>query len=446
MNRTKKIQTIVAKNYLVFLPLIVAALVMLVLILHYVVNTPFWDQWEMVPLFQKVDHHSLTIGNLWQQHNEHRIFFPLIVLLISAYITHWNTAAEVLIGFIFACTTATLIFLMLKKSIGRWWLGLLAGVLIGAWFFSPIQWENWLWGWQVEWFMCMAAVTTSVFLLTKFSDSTSQNRIIFYSLAMLSGIIASFSLAGGLFVWILGIFILWATKQGKKLLSIWTVTGVLCTILYYFRYIPQPGPNGATTTFFLSHPLGYAEFFLAYLGGPVGSLTDNLQAPLIVGLMLILLLLPVLYLLWRRRSEIRAFAPWVAFIIFGILGGLSTGVGRLSYGVGFALSSRYTAFSLFYIIGMTVVVFMLLDRLKKPSYEFSTVAVSCLVLLSLPLLVSSYSVGIHGFRTQSALLKEIRGCTHSVDPSEACLALTYPNPKIVAPRLQYLKTKHWAGY
>lgn len=47
------------------------------------VNVPFWDDWEMVPLFQKYDAGNLTLSDLLAQHNEHRIFFPRMTFYIS---------------------------------------------------------------------------------------------------------------------------------------------------------------------------------------------------------------------------------------------------------------------------------------------------------------------------------------------------------------------------
>jgi hypothetical protein len=429
-----------------YIPFIGGAFFMLIMIIHYGANTPFWDQWEMVPLFEAVSHHNLTFADLWRQHNEHRIFFPNLLLLANAYLTDWNTRIETLIGLCFSLVTAGLILFMASRTIVKRWLGLIASILVAAWFFSPAQWENWLWGWQVEWFMCMTAITISIFFLTRRVTQSSRRGLTFFIIAILSGIIASYSLAGGLLVWPVGLFILWIKKQQKKFIGTWILIGVISTFLYYYHYVTPPAPNGATTVYFFQHPLAYIEFFLTYLGGPIGSVGSRLQAPALVGAMLFLLLIPCLYLVWQRRDKIEVFLPWLAFILFGLLAGLSTGVGRLPYGVGFALSSRYTAFSSIYLIGVVMLIITLLDNLKRPSKEFLATAALSIVFISLPLLTSSYVTGWRGFRSQSVLLAEIKACTHEPNPSNACLSLTYPNPSIVRPRLAYIKAKHWAGY
>jgi len=400
----------------------------------------------MVPLFEAVSHHVLSLGDLWRQHNDHRIFFPNLVLLVSAYITNWNIGTEVIIGFLFSLITATLIFLMIKKSIIKSWLGFLAGLLTATWFFSPVQWENWLWGWQVEWFMCIAGITTAFFLLLKYTNKSVKHKILLFVGAILAAGIASFSLAGGLFVWLVGIIILLLMKQPRKIQCIWLLLGTLSTFLYYYHYVQPPGPNDSTITFSLHHPIAFIHFFLAYLGAPIGSMNGQQQATIIIGSMLFLLLLPLLYLTWQRRNNVGKYLPWLMLCLIGILGDLATAVGRLSYGIGTADSSRYTAFSILYVIGLTVLAVALFDDLNKTSKNFRVIATSGLILFSLPLLISSYSVGIKGFHSQSVLLNEIKTCTHVEHPSSTCLSLTYPNPSIALQRLEYLKAKHWAGY
>ena len=447
MEHIKRVKSGFLDRPLFYLPLAAGLVFILILILHYGVNTPVEDQWEMVPFFQQISHHTLGVADLWRQHNEHRIFFPTLILLANAYLTHWNTGTEVLICFIFAAVTATLLFSMLSESIKQNWLGGVAGVLTAIWFFSPIQWGNWLWGWQLEWFMCATGAVATIFLLLKFSDANNKKtRKVLFTLAAFSAFIATFSLASGVFAWILGIFILAVCKESRKTISTWTTTGILSAALYYYHYTQVPTPSGPAAMVLTHHLFGFAEFFVAYLGGVVGSRGDNLQAPAIVGSLLLLCLLPLLYLVWQRRKNIRLYLPWLAIILFGLLCGLSTAFGRLGYGINFALNSRYTAFSLLYVIGITALAFTLIAYTQHISENTKRLFVWSIVLLCLPLLMSSYAAGIHGFKSQSSYLQEVKFCTHEQNPPDTCLSETYPSPQVVRPRLAYVKAKHWAGY
>ena len=47
----------------------------------YGVDVPFWDQWSVVGLAEAFRLHILTFGQLFAQFNEHRVFFPRLLLL-----------------------------------------------------------------------------------------------------------------------------------------------------------------------------------------------------------------------------------------------------------------------------------------------------------------------------------------------------------------------------
>ena len=54
------------------------------------ITIPYWDQWELVPLLEKMHNHTLTLADLWAQHNEHRIIFPKILMMLLARLSNWN--------------------------------------------------------------------------------------------------------------------------------------------------------------------------------------------------------------------------------------------------------------------------------------------------------------------------------------------------------------------
>ena len=66
-----------------------------ILIFVFSENIPFWDQWELVPSIELMRSGDLSIGDLWEQHNEHRLFFPKIIMLSLAALTSWNVQAEI---------------------------------------------------------------------------------------------------------------------------------------------------------------------------------------------------------------------------------------------------------------------------------------------------------------------------------------------------------------
>lgn len=456
MGRQQSLKVNLNSRLLFYSPLLAGVLFILVLVVHYGVNTPFWDDWEMVPLFQHIGHHTLSFGELWHPHNEHRIFFPLLVLLANAYLTHWHTGSEMLLSIGAAAATATLLFLMLGKSIAGKGLGLAAGVITAVWFFSPVQWQNWLWGGQFVWFACNLAVIASVFLLLKGTDMPAgRQRTLVFGSALASAFIATFSLASGMLAWAVGLALLLATKQAKKPVGLWAGAGLLSIALYYYHYPAVPTPSGSALNVFLHHPLAGLKFFVALMGGPVGSFSGGglqqaipggLQLATMTGGLLLMPLVPLLYIVWQRRRQLGPYLPWLALILYGLLSAAVTSFGRLGYGIDLAFKSRYGSFTLLYVIGISVLTLAILDTTPKLTKRFKQLATISLALFMLPLLISSYAVGFSGFRNQSALLRQVKLCTHVQNPTDACLSLTYPRPWVVRPRLEYVKAKHLAGY
>jgi hypothetical protein len=439
MNTVKNYLNLALQKYGTGIPIIVGALAMLIALIHYGFNTPYWDQWEMVGIIQKAHQHIIPFHDMWMQHNEHRIFFPLVVLLSSALITHWNTHAELILNLIFATISISLIFCMTRTRLKRKSLALTWTGLLTLWFFSPVQWENWLWGWQLCWFMAIASILATIFLLDARLNA-SKYRTQMFILAIITAIVATFSLGNGMIVWIIGLALLVLQQESRKLCAIWSMAGVVSTIAYYYHYShPADSPSALV---FIHQPLNFLRYILAYTGR---ATTDDLNTSMLVGSILLMSLIPIVYIVWQLRVHITKFSPWLALIVFSLITCLLTAISRVGSGYSQSMSSRYAAISTLYIIGISGLILAIVDAYTKTKLKAMPVILVILVI-SLPLLFSSYTNGFRGFQQRSLYLKQIAECTKSPDPSKECLELTYPNPKKVRPMLIYLKTNHLAGY
>ena len=434
----------IARWQLLLLPFLVTGFFMLCNVLYYGVNTPLWDEWNMVPLFEKADHHTLGFSDLWAQHNEHRILFPNIILLLAAYRTHWNIRAELLINFAFSAVTALMLYLLVLAKIKRRYAALTASVLIAAWFYSPIQYENWLLGWQLEWFMCVTGIVSSLYFLDRFSLSKQRRRLLLGA-AIASAAVATYSLGGGLLVWPVGFGMLMLYRQGKRPAAAWLASAALAIAAYYYHY---HRPAGSPPPALLLHqPLSFVKYVLGYIGSSVNNSDPQLAAT--IGLVLIALLVPLLHMVWIKRGRIEKFVPWLGLITFGLLSAAFTGAARLNLGTAQSTASRYAAFSLLFVIGLTGLTCALLDTLYIKRRLVAPVVLAAMAI-SAPLLLTSYAYGARGLAGQSARLHQAQACTRRPDPGRACLLLTAPYPDRNTQRtgawLSYIKTKHWGGY
>src|SRR5690606_33366873 len=139
----------------------------------------------------------LHISDLGVQHNEHRPFFPRLVMIALAWATHWDVRAEWITSVVCAVLTLVVAFALCLRTRPEnaprpWWtLPLL------CWFiFSWVQMENWVWGWQLAVFMNVLAVASGVFILAPQPHSTAR-----FAGGVLMGIVATLSFANGLVYW-----------------------------------------------------------------------------------------------------------------------------------------------------------------------------------------------------------------------------------------------------
>src|SRR5450830_314885 len=66
------------------IPVILAMIPLLYLVrlcVRHYVDVPYMDQWELLPRLDRMDAGTLTLRDLWIQHNEHRPMFPVLVML-----------------------------------------------------------------------------------------------------------------------------------------------------------------------------------------------------------------------------------------------------------------------------------------------------------------------------------------------------------------------------
>ncbi|KGF72007.1 hypothetical protein DO97_13305 [Neosynechococcus sphagnicola sy1] len=120
---------------------------------HFSVNVPFGDDWELIPLFEKVATGTVRVQDLFAPHSEHRMVFPRLLFLAIAFGSHWNLQVELCLNIFLAMLTFLAIACLARQqTAGGYHRALhLANLLSCGFLFSWVQWENWLWGFQIAW-------------------------------------------------------------------------------------------------------------------------------------------------------------------------------------------------------------------------------------------------------------------------------------------------------
>ncbi|KYC39088.1 hypothetical protein WA1_34450 [Scytonema hofmannii PCC 7110] len=357
---------------LLFILAILPTFVLGILVINYSVDFPYWDQWAIATLFEKIENSSLSFSDLIAQHNESRKFFPRLIFIALGYWTHWNVKYEMSIIFFLACLVSINIYLLCRKTVPvsvekKLLIATVSNLLI----FSPIQYENWLWGIQIVVFIPMLCLTTCIVA----AYSHLNIKIKFFIVWGLCTI-ATFSYANGLLCWILAIPILVfksrnsLLKRTKWLVLVSLLAFTINIITYFYNYV-KPAHHPKFTEA-LAHPLQAVHYFLSFLGAPLGfgSAIDTLTVTTLVGFISLALFSSALaYLVILKETILLdSLAGWITIGLYTIISGLITTSGRVGFGVRQSLDSRYTTFSVYLLVALIHILVILVEHLKSHKY------------------------------------------------------------------------------
>jgi hypothetical protein len=330
------------------------------LVYRYGVDTPWGDEWDSTRLLiEKMQAGTLGLGDFFAFHNEHRIFFPRLLTFALALFTHWNVRAELLMIWILACVCSLNLWRVAQVTGWRdsrtyHWLLLGTNVLL----FSPIQWENMLWGFQIGFFLPLATMTAGLWA------ALSLRRPFDFLATMFLCLISTFSIASGFASWFLTapLLLLWNGKPRARDEKTWWLTWVavgIVSIGCYFHGFARPAAHPGWTVA-VEHPLRAIQFILAYLGTPFSGTAPNASSiALGASTVLLILFAACLFYLcrWRRDRTLLAHSlPWVSLAGWALVNAFLTMVGRLGFGSIAATLPRYVSFAIMLPIGLLFLV------------------------------------------------------------------------------------------
>lgn len=305
----------------------------------YGVNVPYNDGWTLVLLLQEFHSGTLTVGDLFEQYNEHRLFFPRIALLILGLITSFNDVANMYL--IQVCLLVTLMTLLLafRRSVSP---NLLAFLPIPFLVFALDQSWNMLQGFQLTLIFVQMFAVLALYLLHV--SAYGRYRRLAFAGALTSAAIATLSSAPGLVVWLAGLLQLTLqlrsslrNKVEHALLTVgWCLAGVAAWAVYFAGY---EGTDKTSWEQTVQKPGESLEFFVSALGG---SLFPQQDLVLASGLILLFLAATTLVLVYRS-GRLGKCSFWVALLSFALLTAVGTAVAR-GMNVGDAINPKYITY------------------------------------------------------------------------------------------------------
>jgi hypothetical protein len=322
---------------------------------RFAVNMIFYDQWKDIEVIRSAGTGTLNLSTLWAQHNENRILFPNLIVLLLAYTTHFNVVVEdYLNGLLAIATTGLIIGAHRRRSPSAPWIAYCPVVLVLLSLFSL---GDTLFGFNLSWYLVLFGLATALYLL----DRPVPTRLTLV-LGVAAAALGSFSSLQGLLIWPAGLAILFLRRRSVGVIAAWIASAVITTAIYFAHFnFALAGDDNSSVW---AHPLESIKFFLSTIGNVLGYFIPTTPGAgstgdLVLGLVVFAIALWAL-VLGFRRDESGGSPVGVALIIFGLLFAASITLGRSQLGLSSA--SRYLIFTLTIWVGAYLV---LLSRLLQ---------------------------------------------------------------------------------
>ncbi|PZV18018.1 MAG: hypothetical protein DCF22_02535 [Leptolyngbya sp.] len=419
------------------------------------VNIPYQDQWELVSLFQRIADGKATFQDFFVQHNEHRILFPKLIISVLAFVSSWNIQWELYLNILLAAIVFLLLYkISFDQTVQHNRSFHLANISTCFIVFSVGQWENWLWGFQIAWFFMNVCLAIAILVLSVRLNLALWVRL---TVAALACIVATFSSAHGLLVWIAVIPSLIICckdyRQLRKVGLIWIFLFITACYLYLIDYHKPSGHPSLLS--FLEKPFLSLEYFLTLLGSPLVR-RSNFSAEVGLAILLNFIFFVIFYFKQAGSRFSKDAAPWISLGCFTILFALMTTVGRSGFGVEQASASRYVTVAILLVIALVQLWRLALTKTKNGvenwldsptqsssglKLRFASIKPLIGSILTLLVLINSINSIPSATDFRSRLLHG-QACLEIADyivrSPENCLQLIYPDANTVSDRAKVL--------
>jgi hypothetical protein len=314
-------------------------------------NIVFWDEFDTaLDLILRIDAGagwSELLDRFFAVNNEHRTVTSRLLFAASYWLTGTvNFHVIGAIGNLFHVGTCAILVL----AVSGWARRLRMGVVLAFLMFQLEHFESLLWsGASIDHFQ---VVTLAVGVMAALTRGSRRGVV----LAVLLGLLATFTLAHGCLVWPIGAWLLW--QQGRRQqLAGWIGSGaaVMAVFLYGFEFNPNHNITGVDAR----HVADVAVYWLALLGGPL-TLGDAGFGPIAGAVLLVGLGLAAARGAFAREP----LAMFSALFAVGALAMVAVGRAELA---GDAINSRYLVLG---ALAWAMLIFVLVEFATPPERPF----------------------------------------------------------------------------
>ena len=389
------------------------------------------DQWTFVMSLDRYFDGRWTFRDLIAQHNEHRLFLPRLVYLLDVWLTDARNTLNIAV--ILACQAvhAGLFFRLISERVEDRLLRWMTSAFVMLLLFCVIQYENFVWGFQV----CFVGVYL-LFSLSAYALASAQQNFATgqpyrwqFGAGLFFAFASALTMANGATALLCTALVFIGAGLLNRLTGMIAVLGLAVAGAYAATFTPNPGHT--SLGFALEHPGAYLDYLATYVGGlfsPLGlgvarfagilgwALTAIMGAGLLAG----------------RLARDRVNLTLLAIVAFVLVSAAITGLGRISFGNEHAASSRYaTPVAIFWTAITLLALLMLLGKRPQQRVIGGVALVAVATTVSL-ISVSAYQL-YYSLISQvlNARISNATDAILSAVNDDAALRALFPDPALL---------------
>lgn len=335
---------------------------------------PHWDTWSLWKHIIIDGQSPRSLAWLWSQHNEHRIAITRILFFLDYKLFSVSHIPLLVLNYIFALVSCWILYLYIK-NIGNengWQFKIVLSfsLVLSGLLFSLMQWENFYWEFQSQFFLAQVLPFAAFFLL--FKSKHGELDAAFWAACVL-GILSAGCMANGVLALPMAFVYLVLAGDSRKKKIIALSLSIVVGATYFHNYI-SPAHHDHLIDALKNRPVEFFIYVASYLGAPFNYLYESKLIAIIFGIAIIEMAAFFLWKIITQEKPLEANQKLNLSLLFFIGYVMATAVGtaggRLIFGIDQALSGRYTtptimAWSAMFVVLANNLVLAQLNSLKR---------------------------------------------------------------------------------
>jgi hypothetical protein len=402
---------------------------------------PIWDEWQEIDAVATAPHHQPPVSWLWTQHNEHRVLFYRLLLLADIHLFHANHWISFLSMLGVQCAfLALLVYLLhfggVPGTLWRACAGLGAFCLL-----CPSQWENFGWAFQISFLLPGFFLILALLGLLRYERSVQQARPswICLGLSILAASAATYSIANGVVVWPVLLFVAAVLRLRFRVLAVYAASGFAVIGSYLYHYVSPSYRLSPWQS--IRHPLAIMEYTAKYMGVvlPPWMRIRDLLAVSSGAFGLLAALAAAAWVLSRPRWRKPFPLALLGLMFFSLATAFLTALGRVGLGTDQVFSSRYQTTNLLFWFSVVSLWLLIADEIIPSLRAVMLVSIPVVMLAAAGLLfpLCLRASRLITLRSEAAALTLISGV-----PDKQALTVLYPDPWIPWRDAEYFRQQH----